>query len=449
MESKKSERNLGMEEIYNRFPDVHPNIVLKTDIMRTGIDISEKAKGNFNQRDDLLWKGFHMFSYEYQKTAMYGEKTPYFFRLEDGAPLQFRGNSFSAYVLDLLDDGEFVIRRNDEIVARHITFEPKPKWYDLKTEKEGVAMGAIAQAHCRSLFITMNKFCELWKGGDQCLFCDIVNTMKSQNEGGEDFIARIDPDTIAEVVQTAIHLDPLYAIAMYVSGGTILGTYGGQTELEFYITRLSAIRKKLGAWIPTCVQIAPYDDEGWKKLHDLGFAGVQPDIEVWDKKLFDWICPGKSKFIGYDTWIKRTIRAVDFWGPGQVNPNFVVGVEMAKPHGFATIREAISSTGGGWDFLMGHGVLPRFNLWARAAGAAFHDQDAPDLEYFVEIQKKYTELRWKHHFDPPFPACKTRNSWTLNCIWDFEYYHGTGPLSKKSLDAKRSLKPSDTLEAAA
>lgn len=218
MKAPRPENMVGMEEFYSRFPDVHPSIVLKTDIIRTGIDISEKAKEDFESRDDLLWKGFHMFSYEYQQTAIYSDKTPYFFRLEDGSPLQFRGNSASPYVLDLLDDGEFVIRRNGEIVARKTTFEPKPKWYDLRTEKEGVLMGAIAQGHCRSLFITISKYCEFWKTQDQCLFCDIVNTMKAQTKGGEDFVARIDPDTIGEVVQTAIHLDPLYAIAMYVSG---------------------------------------------------------------------------------------------------------------------------------------------------------------------------------------------------------------------------------------
>ena len=253
--------------------------------------------------------------------------------------------------------------------------------------------------------------------------------------------ARIDPETIADVIQTAIHVDRHYAICLYISGGTILGKYRGQTELDFYCTRLNAVREKLGAWIPTTVQIGAYDDEGWRRLHETGFASVQPNIEVWDKKLFKWICPGKDKYIGYHEWIKRTIRAVDFWGAGQVNPNFVPGVEMARPHGFESVKEAVKSTAGGWDFLMAHGVLPRFNLWTRVAGSAFADQPSPPLEYFIEVQKAYTELRQKHGFSPPFPACKTRDSWFLNCIWDFEYYHGTGGLSKKRLDAKLGVSP--------
>ncbi len=433
---------MAIGDLYKQFPDVHPNIVLKTDILRLGINISNTARENFRQRDDLLWKGFHLFSYDYQKTTLYEEKIPGFIRLEDGSPIQMRPNIHSPYTLDFVD-GKFVISSNGEIVARNIYFERKPRWYDMKTEKEGVLMGAIAQGHCRGLFVTINKYCELWKIGDQCLFCNINVTLKDQKSGGEDLVARIDPETIAEVIQTAIHVDPHYAISLYISGGTILGKYQGQTELEFYCTRLNVIRKKLGAWIPSTLQIAAYDDEGWKRLHETGISSVQPNIEVWDKKLFKWICPGKDKFIGYDEWIKRTIRAVDFWGPGQVNPNFVIGVEMAKPHGFESVSEAVKSTSSGWDFLMSHDVLPRFNLWTRETGSAFVDQPVPPLEYFIEVQKAYTELRWKYGFSPPFPAAKTRDSWFLNCLWDFEYYHGTGPLSKRNLDARLGVSPGD------
>ena len=173
-----------------------------------------------------------------------------------------------------------------------------------------------------------------------------------------------------------------------------------------------------------------------KRLHETGFSSLEPNIEVWDKKLFKWICPGKEKYIGYDEWIKRSIRAVDFWGPGLVNPNFVLGVEMAKPYGFEDVSSAVKSTAGGWDFLMSHGVLPRYNLWTREAGSAFADQESPPLEYFIEIQKAYAELRWKHKFDPPFPATHSRYQYSLTCLQDFEYYHGTGITSKQNLDAR-------------
>jgi len=424
---------MGIENLYKQFPDIHPNIVLKTDVLRQGVTISSAALDNFQKRDDLLWKGFHFFSYDFQKAKVYGDKIPFIIHLEDGCPIMVRTNEHSPYVLDLTD-GEFVIREGDEIIASKIYFERKPRWYDMRTQ-DGIQMGAIAQGQVSLLFVTINKYCELWKTGDQCLFCDINTTLKDQKAGGEDVVARIDPKVVAEVVKTAIAVDHHYN-TLIVSGGTILKQYKGQDELEFYITRLNAIREKLQVWIPTTVQIAAQDDEGWKRLRETGFGSIQPNIEVWDKSLFQWICPGKDKFIGYDTWIKRTIRAVDFWGPGRVNPNFVLGVEMAKPHGFEDASSAVKSTASGWDFLMSHGVLPRYNLWTREGGSAFANQPAPPLEYFIEAQKAYAELRWKHKFDPPFPSTQTRYTYHLNCLQDFEYYHGTGTLSKRNFDAR-------------
>jgi len=431
---------MSIDSLYKQYPDVHPNIVLKTDILRQGIKVSKATLDNFQQRDDLLWKGFHFFSYDYQATVLQEDKVPWIIHLEDGCPIMVRTNEQSPYLLDLLD-GEFVIREDSDMIARRIYFDRKPRWYDMKT-KDGIHMGAIAQGMVSLVFVAMNKYCEMFNTGDECLFCNINATLRDQKAGGEDVVARLDPEVIAEVVKTAITVDHHYNV-LKISGGTILGKYRGQTELEFYITRLNAIREKLQVWIPTSVQIAAYDDEGWRRLHETGFGAIEPNIEVWDKKLFKWICPGKDKFIGYDEWIKRTIRAVDFWGWGRVNPSFVLGVEMAKPYGFEDVSSAVKSTSAGWDFLMSHGVLPRSNLWTRESGSAFADQSAPPLEYFIEVQKAYTELRWKHNFDPPFPAIQTRYTYGLNSLLDFEYYHGTGTISKRNLDAKLGVKPSE------
>ena len=67
---------MNIDKLYSRFPDVHPNIVLKTDVLRQGIDVSAAALENFRGRDDLLWKGFHLFSYDFKKTKVYNKKNP-------------------------------------------------------------------------------------------------------------------------------------------------------------------------------------------------------------------------------------------------------------------------------------------------------------------------------------------------------------------------------------
>lgn len=427
---------MSIVEQYHRFPDVHPNIVLKADLLRQGLKLSESARKEFNGRDDILWRGFHIFSYDAGENTVYKDKIPMLFHLSDGCPVQIRTNNKSPYTLDY-KDGKYIISENGEILTTDLYFDRKPRWYDMRLP-DGTPLPAVVQGFSGEyMFITINRYCEFWNDGSQCKFCDINVNFKYQRAGEEDVIARLEPGVIADALKIAIDVDPLYRLAVIITGGTILGKYRGQTEIEFYSSRLNAIRNKLQAWIPSTFQIEPQDDEGWKVLHDTGISSVQPNIEVWGEALFKWICPGKSRFIGWEEWIKRTIRAVDFWGWGLVQPNFVIGVEMAQPNGFKDVASAVKSTAEGWDYLMSHGVLPRFNQWYIESGSAFAGQPSPPLEYFIEVQKAYTELRWKHNFDPPFPSTFSRTSYLLACSHDFEYYHGSGILSKKKQDEMR------------
>ncbi len=429
-----------MEELYKQFPDVHPNIVLKLAMLRDGMQIGNSARRQFAQMDDVLWKGMHFFSFDQQKTTLYGEKIPNEVILPDGCPFQMRTNVNSNYVLDFLD-GQFVITEGEETIAGPLSFSRKPKWFDMALEDGTMVRNLVEGTNCGEvMFICLNKYCELWNTRAECLFCDINATLTEQKRGGQDPVARKEPAQIAEAVKLAMEVEPTRR-CIEVTGGTILGKYRGQTQLEFFCSHLEAIRDRIQVWVPSIFQIMALDDEGWRRVYDTGVQTIQPNIEVWDKKLFKWICPGKERFIGYDEWIRRVIRAVDFWGRGRVNPNFVIGVEMAKPGGFEDISSAVKSTAGGWDFLMSHDVLPRYNLWCVEPGSAFQDQEPPPLEYFIEVEKAYAELRWKHRFDPPFPGTFTRWSYTLNCLQDFEYYHGSSIMSKRSQEAalKRGL----------
>jgi hypothetical protein len=429
---------MSIYDEYKRFPDVHPNIVLRVDLARQGLAMGRAASEQLGQMEDVCWKGYHFFSYEHQETKLAKHKVPRMVRLEDGSPIEHMGNANSPYVLDFVD-GEFVITENNEPIAKGIYFDPKPKWFGMKLEDGTPIEHVIEGTGRRRLFLTFNFYCEFWNTHDECLFCNINATLRDKKAGGEDIEARRTPEHLAEAVEMAMVIDPLVEMGL-ISGGTILGKYRGQTELEFYCSRIEAIRDRLekwGRWKPPCVQLAAYDDDGWKRVRDAGVGRIQSNIEVWDKRLFEWICPGKNKFIGYDEWIRRTIRAVDIFGVGNVITNFVIGVEMAKPYGFKDVSSAIKSTASGWDFLMSHGVLPRYRPWCIEAGSSFVGQEVPPLEYFMEAEKAHAELRWKHGFLPwNEPQVDARHPTDFFCHWDWDYYHGTGPYSKQKMEAK-------------
>ena len=81
---------MSIADLYKQFPDVHPNIVLKTDVLRQGLRISDRAQAAFNQRDDILWRGFHLFSYDSNSHKVYKNKIPMGFHLSDGCPIHLQ-----------------------------------------------------------------------------------------------------------------------------------------------------------------------------------------------------------------------------------------------------------------------------------------------------------------------------------------------------------------------
>ena len=79
-------------------------------------------------------------------------------------------------------------------------------------------------------------------------------------------------------------------------------------------------------------------------------------------------------------------------------PNFVAGVEMAKPYGFETVDEAIASTTEGLDYFMQRGITPRFTTWCPEPTTPL-GRDNPNgapLEYHVRLLGAYREALERH-----------------------------------------------------
>ena len=418
-------------QAFDNFPDVARPIIIKSDVVRLGVKFGEKAREIFKENDDILYKGYHLFSYDRDTPVMYGERIPHDFYLEDGTPdgtlIQVRTYSQSPYTID--HNGQDFVLYFDEKPLDPLHFEPRPRFYQRTIN--GKTMAAYVIGHGDFLFVTANKYCEHFSTDKQCLFCDLTPFARRQKKGEDAMILRKNAEQIAEVLEVALHEHRFRHI--FISGGTFLGKYQGLSEIEWYSQFLNTIIKRIKHWYTATFQMGALSDEGWKRIHDTGIPSIQPNIEVWDKRLFEIICPGKAAVVGYDEWIKRTIRAVDFWGPGNVNPNFVSGVEMAKPFGFTDVNEAVDSTLSGYDFLMSNGVLPRQgDFWCIEADSKLAGAEPPPLEYYIKLGKGYLELREKHGFMSCAPFFCRYCGPPHGTEYDFEYWHGNGPSSRKA-----------------
>ena len=109
-------------------------------------------------------------------------------------------------------------------------------------------------------------------------------------------------------------------IDFLISGGTILKTLHRKSEDDFYLEYASAL-KWGGHRRYINIQTNAKDKEDHEALPRRG-RGLPPhaNMEVWDKRLFEWINPGKNRRIGWDNWVKWMIESGGGAGRGQRPP---------------------------------------------------------------------------------------------------------------------------------
>ncbi len=416
---------MSIESILKTYSDVPRSAVLKYELNRMGFAMSAAALEAVRDMD-LVFKGEFMFSLDRQQRRSLPQKVPFslHFKRDDTFFLN-RTNDDSPYVIDFMRGKFFLTDQGDGGTPfEEIYFEPTPHYFKLKTS-DGIPMSQIAQPIGCRLFVTVNKYCEYFKYGLECKFCDLTPTGVAQMQDGEVLHLHRTTEQIAETLEAAFsEISPRCFRHLAISGGTIITTYkNGKSELDYYVDILNGVRKRLRAFYPSYIQICPPEDkDGWKRLLDTGVASVQPDLEVMDKEKFEWICPGKAKYIGYNEWIRRLLEGVEVFGPGRIVPNFVAGCEMAKPYGFTDIEEAVESDLKGFDFLMQNGVFPRMAVWLivkESALARVPGQEPPPLEYCIRLGKGYKKLRDKYGFHDIPGSCRGCNPQDALYDWDY------------------------------
>ncbi|MEM7233168.1 MAG: radical SAM protein, partial [Planctomycetota bacterium] len=190
--------------------------------------------------------------------------------------------------------------------------------------------------------------------------------------------------------------------AYTVTGGSVTRHLRGEDEGGFYVKYPRAINERFpNRWISKLViqaltvdQLRPFKDAGVQIYH--------PNYEVWDPKLFREICPGKEDYVGRDEWIRRIVDAAEIFGPSQVIPNFVGGVEMAKSVGFQKVDDALDSNAEAFDFFMSKGITPRFTVWCPEPLAVLGNEEGPaPLAYHMGLLKLWRDTHKKYNLPTP------------------------------------------------
>ena len=381
--------------------------ILKSDLLRLGISFSQEALTLCAKAKP---KSYFIFSFDRasQKDLSEMEKkaVPEEIALIGGpfdlkrTIVSVRVNPKSPYRID----GDLKLKLNDEPIS-DILLPSRPTYYDLPlSNKKPVTDIAPTIEWGYLIYITAFRLCQYWGAEEECQFCDINNNYRQQKAEGRSYTGIKSPEEVLEALQIIYENDPdRISHAYTVTGASVTTKLNGMNESEFYAQYARAIEKKFpGRWMgKAVVQALPKDEV--KLLKDSGYQIYHPNYEVWDRKLFTTLCPGKERYVGRDEWMKRIVDSAKIFGPENVIPNFVAGIEMSEPHGFKTMDEAVASTTEGLEFFMSQGICPRFTVWCVEPNTVLSETNTepPPLEYFVKLLQAYRETFRKYKLPIP------------------------------------------------
>lgn len=387
---RRDNRELAFHEVVEKHLEVPKLIVRKIDTNLRGVTLTDRAiemardsKALFEVDKPILGEvlfrdGTLVGGVDYVAQLM--EKL-----LRQGEP----------YTLDAVE-GRLMLLDGREPVEE-CYFSPLPEYYGKRTRR-GTPMHQVAYVgppEC--LNIVVFGYCHFWKEKVPCKYCSFQTCFMREDLP--------DQEEIYETVHEALKESGRWTGFRLVSGSDPRGAAPYDNEVEQYLQVLETLRRCFETKeLPARLVASAFSEAQQDKLAEAGAMAYECHLEVWDEKLFEWVCPGKVRWCGRDYWINSSLASVKVFGRGNVCNQYVAGAELTQPHGFQSIDEALASSMEGAEFFAEHGIgTTSCVLWV-ARGSVFYAQKqrpAP-LEYYVRLAHGLNELRRKYRIGVDF-----------------------------------------------
>jgi biotin synthase-related radical SAM superfamily protein len=382
---------LSFEEVAAKYPQFPRLLLLKTDLQRRGVYYTKQALSKVDPAIHQLG-GTHIFG---TRDGVLTQR-PEALILRDGtsvitSPTPLEQNP---YIVDFRD-GRLVVT-DGGVELEEIEYWTKPDYYNLTTSS-GIPMSHVASARPQRLYLMPSRYCHFWTDNQGCLFCDIVNNLKQQKTE-INLPGRLKPEDVAETVREALKEPGRFTAICLTSGSDFHGAEDFDAEVDYYIEILKAIGENFATpKFPSQLIATAFTEKQLERIYrETGLLSYTPDIEVLNERLFEWICSGKARWVGYQEWKRRMVRAVEIFGRGRVNTCIVAGVELAKPHGFQDEAEALQAVLAEAEDLASQGVSTVYTVWVPRPGSYLRGQKNASLEYYVRLALGLQELRQKY-----------------------------------------------------
>lgn len=312
------------------------------------------------------------------------------------AGLHLRKNSLWEIVIR---NKKFYLKYKDKIVFP-INFIPRPKFYGKKLSNGQFCEKVVELYSKYILSFFVRGWCYYFFINKQCKFCSLNPTRKSL---GKKNVLFIKPEVAAETAKIVFKNYKKIKYINYASGTHRDNDLGLKEQIELVKTLKRIIPKKIKHHMLTM------PPNNLNLLYDLKKAGLDTinfAIEVYNKKKFKEICPGKSYLYNRRKFFMAFKKAVKIFGKGNSYGNFVGGLE------------SLGSMKEGFQYLASLGTAPSINVFHPDPQSKYWMKKPPSVEYLYKMVKEQVKIYRKNKFKPIFPFGGTRNS------LDTEVYRG-------------------------
>lgn len=352
------------------------SVELKIRLLSEGISYNEEFLSQYSRSSEWIEKRRAYGSGDRVLTAA---RVPQEAILEDGIVCALNHCPSSTWALRLEGTHAYVCRGN---VRHRIDFPTRPRCYGIQLS-DGSALERVATVYGNTtLGIFTPGHCYYFNDNLQCRFCSLGPARDTVS----DHLMSIDPQIAAECVTRAVKADPGRYRHVLINGGNLRDydrAFARQIRVHQAISRLglpAEIERHL-------ISMPPKDLSMFEDFAECG-GTLAMSLEIFDSKLFDAICPGKSQHYGRDRFIDAFRKAVRVIGFGNVYAGFVAGLEP------------LESLTDGMEFFADMGIVPAIAVFHPDANSQLVDHPRPAVEFLQAVGEKLAKIYAKHGFRP-------------------------------------------------
>ena len=401
---KPANGNSGAEllgELCARYPSIPRSIVLKTDLLTRGVNYTDdlKAVGADGLSDTCRGFKFH------HDVVPEGESPaalPWSFNFRDQTYVKVIIDLDSPYTIRLGEDGGFTLHCGDQPIEE-VFFPKKASWLT-RTLSDGTPITSVLfeVGPCHATGIVPLDYCEYFRKNEQCRYCDWNPTFELAKAAG--YRTRVAADTAQLVEAFEIAFGGADAAPCEHAHIIVAGALWNRAkEAELYLRTLEALRStSAGRRASFLLGTQVLDPADARRAKDAGFDWATWNIETWDPKIFEAMCPGKARTVGQQQWKDLMLEGVEVFGSGYLSTNFVVGPELVMAEGFKNEEEAMASVLEGFEWSLRHGIMPFYQFWRCSPGSLFSEMELPPVatEYYLKVSLAHHRLMEKYNFYP-------------------------------------------------